>query len=88
MDEYVTEFNWDSVDVEGSPEYIARERVVRCRDCKHCNVVPDGSTAFCSQLYEKPDWGLPAPYTGSEPAQMLEVSLDGFCSWGKERDGE
>ena len=33
MDEYVTEFNWDSVDVEGSPDYIARERVVRRRDC-------------------------------------------------------
>ena len=63
-----------------------RERVVRCHDCAHCHVVPDGSTAFCDQLYDKPDWGLPAPYTGSEPAQMLEVGPEDFCSWGKERE--
>ena len=65
---------------------VRRERVVRCRDCAHCHVVPDGSTAFCDQLYDKPDWGLPAPYTGSEPAQMLEVGPEDFCSWGKERE--
>lgn len=80
MSEYVVEYKDD-----GLYRKCAKERVVRCRDCKHCNVVPDGSTAFCDQLYDKPDWGLPAPYTGSEPAQMLEVGLDGFCAWGERR---
>lgn len=63
-----------------------RERVTRCCDCVHCHVVPDGSTAFCDQLYDKPDWGLPAPYTGSEPAQMLEIGPNDFCSWGQTRE--
>lgn len=61
------------------------DRIVRCRDCKFCDVVPDGSTAFCRNLYDKPDWGLPAPYAGSEPAEMLEVCLDDFCAWGEKR---
>lgn len=74
----------------GKEAYTVRgggEAVVRCRDCKFCDVVPDGSTCFCRQFYDKPDWGLPAPYTGSEPAEMLEVSFDGFCAWG-ERKGD
>ncbi len=33
MAEYVTEFNWDSVDEFGNPWFVTRERVVRCRDC-------------------------------------------------------
>lgn len=70
------------------PPQEIRERIVRCRDCKFCDIVPDGSTCFCRQFYDKPDWGLPEPYTGSEPAEMLEVSFDGFCSWGEEKGNE
>lgn len=92
MAEYVCEMTDDYPGVPyGSDEYSGtverRERVVRCRDCKFCDVVPDGSTCFCRHFYDKPDWGLPAPYTGSEPAEMLEVSFDGFCAWG-ERKGD
>lgn len=35
MDEYVVEFNWDSVDEFGNPWFVTRERVVRCRDCRY-----------------------------------------------------
>ena len=40
MDEYVVEFNWDSVDEFGNPWFVTRERVVRCRDC--VSYRPDG----------------------------------------------
>ena len=68
-----------------SSECSGCELIVRCRDCRFCDIVPDASTAFCRQLYDKPDWGLPAPYTGSEPAEMREVGLDDFCAWGEKR---
>lgn len=51
MDEHVTEFNWGSVDVEGSPEYIARERVVRCRDCVHFRPPSKTDRARCDGVF-------------------------------------
>lgn len=62
-----------------------REEVVRCRDCAFCELVPGGSTCFCRKFYEKPDWGLPENYAGSEPCEMAEVDFDGFCKWGERR---
>ena len=61
------------------------ELIVRCRDWRFCEIVADGSTAFCRQLYFYHDWAPPEPYTGSEPAEMLEVGLDDFCAWGEKR---
>lgn len=58
-------------------------KIVRCRDCKHGEEVP--GTMFCDMLYEKPDWGLPEVYAGSEPCEHLEVAPDGFCAWGERR---
>lgn len=74
MDEYVTEFNWDSVDVEGSPEYIARERVVRCRDCGRA--YRRGGGVYCSRVLQ---WG------SNDRPTPLPVEPDGFCSWGERR---
>lgn len=34
MAEYVTEFDWDNVDIDGNPMFLTRECVVRCRDCR------------------------------------------------------
>lgn len=61
----------------------AEGEIVRCSDCKHGISVP--STMFCDMLYEKPDWGLPEHYAGTEPCEPLEVGLDDFCAWGERR---
>ena len=48
MDEYVTGFNWDSVDEFGNPWFVTRERVVRCRDCEHWRMPSDREKARCT----------------------------------------
>ena len=70
-DEYVTEFNWDAVDAEGSPQFLTRERIVRCRDCEHA------ITSYRD--------GLPR-CAGPLVMEATLVSPDGFCSWGEPRE--
>lgn len=61
-----------------------RERVVRCRDCKHGDAFCDSSsyagmidcTHFAQWDYDNDDFGI------------WPVEPDGFCAWGSERDGE
>lgn len=86
MAEYVCEVVTEHELIGDVHHYVRRERVVRCRDCEFCEVVPSGSTCFCRKFYEKPDWGLPEHYAGSEPCEMAEVDFDGFCAWGQRRD--
>lgn len=69
MDEYVTEFNWDDVDIEGNAMYCARERVVRCRDCLFAK---DGGVR-CGHFLDE---------CGDGPALVYP---DGFCAWGERR---
>lgn len=49
-----------------------RERVVRCRDCKHAHQSPlaDSEKLMCERFDE------------------VFVSPDGFCAWGEPREGE
>lgn len=74
-EEFVTEFNWDSVDVEGSPDYVARERVVRCRNCKHAVEICGTEKLDCMHFAQ---WD----YYLDEPGQWL-VEPNGFCAWGE-----
>ena len=70
MDEYVTEFNWDSVDEFGNPWFVTRERIVRCRDCEHAHPCPlaDSEKLMCAFHDE------------------MFVNPDGFCAWAKPRE--
>ena len=54
-------------------DFIRRERIVRCRDCKNA------ITSYRD--------GLPR-CAGPLVMEATLVSPDGFCAWGKERDGE
>lgn len=77
MAEYVCELADDYEDVPwGSDDYSGtverRERVVRCRDCVH--YVP-----------EVPSRHTPPRCSGV--FAFVRPDPDGFCKWGKERDG-
>ena len=67
--EYIVEY-----DCDGSWVFEAktRERIVRCRDCKHCR--RDDSRWYCSELMFDIDW------------VTSDMALDGFCAWGERRD--
>ena len=87
--EYVCELTDDYPGIGfGDDEYSGtverRERVVRCRDCKHGDAFLDSSsyagmldcTHFAQWDYYNDDFGI------------WPVEPDGFCAWGSERDGE
>lgn len=48
--------------------YVRRERVVRCRDCKHYRPSED----------DEHEDGCALAY-----AYLFETSPDGFCAWGE-----
>ncbi len=93
MAEYVMEYDgW----AEGIPvgEYLKvrdamharkREEVVRCRDCKHSSVSFDETRTTCRY------WSM-NDYDDSESSHGYTlypvVQPDGFCAWGKRKEGE
>ena len=66
MSEYVCE-RWDEVD-----DWIVREEIVRCRDCKF--YIEDTEPI-------DPGWPMMCADSGRD---MLEP--DGFCAWGERRE--
>ena len=86
MAEYVTDFpvslrledgKWHVVE----PMFERRERVVRCRDCAYAVERRTKSiigTELVALICSGPIQGA---YSEGE-----EVSPDGFCAWGEERD--
>ena len=81
MDEYVTEFNWDSVDEFGNPWFVTRERVVRCRDCEHA-VYHRSKSIIGTELVTLTCSG---PIQGAY-SEGADVEPDGFCAWGEPRE--
>lgn len=59
-----------------------RERIVRCRDCKHGDPFCDSSSypgmIDCAHFAQ---WD----YHDDEPG-VCPVEPDGFCAWGEERE--
>lgn len=55
--------------------YPVREEIVRCRDCKFY-ILDEFDEAECHQFTDYYD----------QPVHWPES--DGFCAWGKRRDGE
>lgn len=57
-----------------------RERIVRCRDCKHSH--KDGT--LCNFFAS---W---VPIAGGDEYECMpaDVEPDGFCKWGKRRESE
>lgn len=49
-------------------EIAAKERIVRCRDCKHCG---------------QGIWGQERFPTCERPTHAFTVTDDGFCAWGE-----
>lgn len=54
-----------------------RERIVRCRDCKHAEEYCDTDMLGCLHFEQ---WD----YCEDQPRQWL-VEPDGFCAWGEPR---
>ena len=81
--EYICEMTDDYPDVPyDSDEYSGtierRERVVRCRDCRHAVGGFDTDTLNCLHFEQ---WDYYDDQPGDWP-----VEPDGFCAWGEERD--
>ena len=57
-----------------------RERVVRCRDCKHAVEHCDTEKLDCTHF-------SPWDYYEDEPGHW-PVEPDGFCAWGEEKTNE
>ena len=88
MAEYVCDMTDDYPDVPyGVDEYSGtverRERIVRCRDCKHAMEHRSKSilgselvTLICSGLIQ------------GAYSEGADVDPDGFCAWGEPREGE
>ena len=55
-----------------------RERIVRCRDCKHA--YERGGELDCSHFIQ---WDYYSDQPGHWP-----VEPDGFCAWGEPREGK
>ena len=68
MGEYVVEYK-----DEGTYTTCAKERVTRCRDCKHGM----GGGNLCSMF---------AFPLGDGHIIPADVNPDGFCSWGEPRE--
>lgn len=62
-----------------------RERIVRCRDCKHSSVSFDETRTMCR-------WWSMNGYDDSESSNGYTlypvVKPDGFCSWGERKVDE
>ena len=90
MTEHVCDMTDDYPDVPyGSDEYSGtverRERIVRCRDCKHCDI-----TDFSGLIINGKVMDGPVIYACHGPIQDDggggSVEPDDFCSRGEERD--
>lgn len=78
MAEYVCDMTDDYPDVPyGADEYSGtlerRERIVRCRDCKHAAELGHLCLMFAFNL-------------GNGTIIPPDVEPDGFCAWGRERE--
>lgn len=73
MAEYVCTPYGLTIDGRNEGEYDRRERVIRCRDCKH------GMCGGLCTLFAFP--------LGDGHIIPADVEPDGFCAWG-ERRGE
>lgn len=86
MSEYVCDLTGDYPGIEfGDEEYSGtcerRERVVRCRDCKHGDPFCDSSSyAGMIDCMHFSQWD----YYNDKPG-IWPVEPDGFCAWGERR---
>lgn len=88
MSEYVYATNGTPVSDTNGEISLPRERIVRCRDCKHGNRVTwpasfgiPGDFLDCTgELVQTWD------YLNDEPG-INPVRPDGFCAWGEVRVG-
>lgn len=76
MAEYIVDFEGciEEYHIEVHAPEWAKERIIRCRDCKHAKVLGK----FLPN-------GFPFPYC---KRTELMITPDGFCAWGKPREVE
>lgn len=72
MSEYIYETNGNPVASENGKISLAREEIVRCRDCIQCD--------FLDSYGSKPAKHVCSNF------EYSEVALDGFCAWGEKRN--
>lgn len=70
MSEYIYATNGELVaNIDGDIS-LAREEVIRCRDCKHFT--------YADAAHEDNDWCVKHNHIG--------WSVNGFCAWGERRE--
>ena len=76
MAEYVCEVRTRCTEYGSLTDHERRERIVRCRDCRHAR---RGEPLRCTRFFGIGDC-LDVPV-------LAKVEPDGFCAWGREREG-
>ena len=61
-----------------------RERIVRCRDCKHGHITVDGKSCKWCDLIATHDIDGNEPNNGYDPEPYFDA--DFFCAWGKRKE--
>ena len=75
--EFVCECNYsDQLRMWYASNSAPRERIVRCRDCKHSFVGCLSGVTRCNRMV--------TPYLYG--CACMQVAPDGFCAWGEERE--
>ena len=77
MAEYVCEVTTRCTEYGALTDHERRERIVRCRDCRHAEHFESG---LCGPF-------ILCGHFESEGCKAM-VEPDGFCKWGEERDAD
>ena len=61
-----------------------RERIVRCKDCKHGHITIDGESCKWCDLIATHDIDGNEPNNGYDPEPYFDA--DFFCAWGERKE--
>ena len=93
MSEYVVDFGDKSSAFVGlamaeaeSHGATLKERIVRCRDCKHGHITINGKSCKWCDLIATHDIDGNEPNNGYDPEPYFDA--DFFCAWGKRRESQ
>lgn len=67
-----------------SASWRVRERIVRCRDCKHGHITVNGKSCKWCDLIATHDIDGNEPNNGYDPEPYFDA--DFFCAWGERKE--
>lgn len=81
MSEYIYETNGKPFINDKNEIVLARENIVRCRDCEHMHTIRNWTGMYVDECWLHADGE--SGYLGRERTEP-----DGFCAWGERKINE